>query len=102
LVSIPSRIEIAVVKRHIPTKTVPTIIKSPWPLIRRNIKNIINETKIAKRKCRFVKIAGTGLLRLTFDITISRKAPLGQKFQHQNLPLKKANTEKKAAIAATR
>jgi hypothetical protein len=101
-VSTPKIIAITVVKRHAPTKTEPIKIGFPPVLMIRNIINTINKTNISKRKCRNAKILGTGLLGLSLEITISRNAPLGHKFQHQNLPIKKDNPKKKAIIPTTK
>ena len=62
----------------------------------------INKTNIAQRNHCLIKIFGNGLLELNFEITISKKAPLGHKFQHQYLALKNDSVKKKAIMATTK
>ena len=50
----------------------------------------MNKTNIDQRNHFFVKSFGGDFFRLTFERTISKNAPLGHRFQHQNRPLKKA------------
>jgi hypothetical protein len=95
----PKIIEIVVVNMHIPTNTEP--MASKFPPVWTSLKTIkaINKTNTNQRNHCFTRILGINLFRLTFDNTISRNAPLGQRFQHQYLPFKKDNGRKKAIIA---
>jgi len=77
-------------------------IRFPPELTIRNIKKIINTKNINQRNRCFTKILGMGLLVLNFDNTISKKAPLGHKCQHQYRPLKNDNVKKKPIIAKTK
>jgi hypothetical protein len=78
-----------------------TIIFPPLRKIRK-ARKLINKTNTSQRNHFFVKTRGGILFRLNFDITISRNAPLGQKFQHQYLPLKKERTKRIAIMATTK
>jgi hypothetical protein len=90
--------EIIVVIKQMPTKIAPIINKSPPERIRRRSKNPISEINTDKRNQCFAKNPGSGLFKLNFGITISRKAPLGHKFQHQYLALKNERVRKNAII----
>ena len=94
--------EMMVVIKHIPTKTAPMIIRLPPERIIRTTRKLISNTSIAQRNQFFAKNLGTGLFALAFDMTISRNAPLGHKFQHQYLALKNESTRKKAIIPTTK
>ena len=50
----------------------------------------------------FVKILGMALLRLIFERPRSKKEPLGQKFQHQNLALKTDKVNMKSMANRTK
>ena len=101
-VETPMIIEITVVTIHIRTKTAPIAIISPPVRVTRNIKKPINRANISHRNHLFIKSLGIGLLKLSFNSSISRNAPLGHKFQHQSLPLKKDRVKRKAIIPNTK
>jgi len=99
---IPKITEITVVSTHIPTKTAPMAIKLPPVPMILNIRKLIKRKNISQRNHCLVKLLGMGLFILTFDNIISKKAPLGHRFQHQYLPLKTDKIKNTAIIATTR
>jgi hypothetical protein len=98
----PKIIEIIVVNKHIKTKTEPIKTISPPALTIRKTKKLIKAANISHLNHCFRKTFGTGFLQLIFDMAISKKAPLGHKFQHQYRPLKKDRIKKNAIIATTK
>jgi len=98
----PKIIEIIVVIKHITTKTEPMAIKLPLLIVMRNIKKLTNIISTNQRNHCFAKILGKGLLRLSIDNIISKKAPRGQRFQHQYRPLKNERTKRKNIMAITK
>lgn len=68
----------------------------------RNTTKPINRANITVRNHSFIKTIGKGRFMLNLGITISRKAPLGHRFQHQYLALKKESVRKKAIMATTK
>jgi hypothetical protein len=62
----------------------------------------MKKIKTDKQNHLLESIRGKGLLRLAFDNTMSKNAPLGQRFLHQYLPSKKDNTSKNTIMATTK
>ena len=101
-VKTPTTIAINEVIIHMLTNIAP-IVRMSFPLCKmRNNKNPINRKNRPHLKIGFVKNLETGLFILNLGITISRNAPLGQRFQHQNLLLKKDKTKRNAIIPTTK
>jgi len=69
---------------------------------RRHIKNPIKMKNTNHLNQFFINIFGKGLFLLTLDIARSKNAPLGQRFEHQYLPLKKDMVKRTAIIAKTK
>lgn len=84
------------------TNTNPIAITFPPLLIMRYVKKAVNKENTTQRNQSSANLSGKGLFLLSFDTIISKKAPLGHKFQHQYLPLKNDSGKKKTIIATTR
>jgi len=102
LVAIPSIIDIIVVNRHIETKTAPIAIGFAPCLDNRNTIRPIKTINISQRNHALANIRGIFLFILTRDNTISKNAPLGQRFLHQNINLNTDSVKRLAIIVITK
>jgi hypothetical protein len=84
----PRMTEIIVVIMHILTKTKPMAKAFLGLIVSWKIKNTIKAAKNSHLNHALRKILGIFLRKLNLLNTKSRNAPLGQRCEHQNLPLK--------------
>jgi ABC-type tungstate transport system substrate-binding protein len=87
-----------VVMRHMLTNIAPIAIKLPPEFIILYAKNDIRITKTIHLNHIFEKRFGEAFLGLILDIPMSKKAPLGHRFQHQYRPLKTIMAERKPSL----
>jgi hypothetical protein len=87
---IPKRMATDVVRRHIVTKTMPTLSTTPSVCTIRKTINPMSRMKMGILIHMLRKIGGIGNLRLNGPSQKSTKLPLGQRLPQNHLPLKGA------------